>query len=305
MLLVVIFQVDISQILSFVYDVHEFVIKIFDTIHLNIQFVVFEGDVWLMDWRVQQEWQHAVLPISKSQIDNLLHNRQKPLFELQPYMSGTIVGRSPKLDKQLLDFTGNEQIFIPNGNLNNTFIHKFPKSTSTIGPPTIHKTSILSNEIPLPIGSIHTREYLFNERFHLNQKSALCSHGNIACSIIFGKMDVFEPSVRLWNSNNNPKYENAMKRAGLFSTSIRVFINLNKCNHLLDTSKTTKTKKLHWNNKWNCSSEKSKTHMLYVGQMYVTSYVYKNSEIYFQMAENPAPRSWREYIFSVHDRKKE
>jgi len=163
----------------------------------------------------------------------------------------------------------------------------------------------LSNEISLPIGSTHTREYLFNERFHLNQKSALCSHSNIACSIIFGKIDVFEPSVRLWNSNNNPKYEKAMKRAGLFSTSIRVFINLKKCKHLLDVSKTTETKQLQWKNKWNRSKEKSKTQMLYVGQMYVMSYVYKNSVLYFQMAENPAPRSWREYLFSISDRKKE
>jgi len=261
-----------------------------------IEFVVYEGDIWLMDWKAQQKWEHAVLPISKSNIEILLKNQRRPLFELHPYMSGIIIGRSPILEKKRRCYTGNEQILVPNEYFNNIFTYSIPKAKSTIGPPTVHKTFLSPDEKIIPIGSIYTREFLFMEEFHLNQRAALCSVYNVPCSIIFGETDIFKPSIRLWDSNNDPRYEKAMKRGGLFATSIRVFINLKTCKHLLNIPETIKHKKLHWKNEWKKPTNSPK-HFLYAGQMRVTSYVFMDSKLFFQIGENPAPKSWRNFLF--------
>jgi len=51
-------------------------------------------------WDAQNIWEHAVLPITKEKINQLLQNRPKPVFAINSYTSGAIVGRSHTLQSK-------------------------------------------------------------------------------------------------------------------------------------------------------------------------------------------------------------
>jgi len=190
-------------------------------------------------------------------------------------------------------------MFVPNLTVKRSFIYRIPKLKSTIGIPQIHSSVLSSFDyVSLPIGSIHERDYLFYEEFHVNQMASLCSFKNIACSIIFGDKDIFGPCIRLWDSNNNKYYKMAMYNTGFFSSPIRVFVNLNTCPHLLDINETKKMSYLCWNENLSVTNNKSKKIFLFAGMMFVVSFIQKNSKIYFQLADNPTPKTWRQEIFS-------
>jgi len=268
-----------------------------------VEFTIYEGDVWIMNWNAQNEWDHAVLPITKQRISELLQNHPRPVFAINTYTSGAIVGRIPCIGKKPHNFSGNEQLLVPNANLKQIFKYKFPKSNSKQGPPFIHfSMAPYFGAIELPIGSIHTREFLFNEQYHTNQQSTLVSNDNICSSLIFGEQDIFNDCIRLWDSNNNINYEIAMQNAGLLSSTIRVFVNLQKCKHTIDISSTKILKKLTWGR---TSKDLDFTNnpqcMMYVGMMFTTSFTYKASCMYFQVAEKPAPKSWRELVFNSNN----
>jgi len=268
-----------------------------------IKFTVYEGDVWIMDWDAQNIWEHAVLPITKEKINQLLQNRPKPVFAINSYTSGAIVGRIPHIAKQKHIFTGNEQLLIPNANLKQLLSYQIPSSNSNLGPPFVHFTMTpYFGMVQLPIGSIHTSAFLFSEKFHTNQQSALVSNDNIASSLIFGEQDTFNACIRLWDSNCNKIYENAMQNAGFLSSAIRVFVNLQNCKHTLNIKSTNALNILNWDLESNTEDNSveftnNPKCMLYVGMMFVTSFIYKDSRIIFQLAENPAPKSWREFVF--------
>jgi len=151
--------------------------------------------------------------------------------------------------------------------------------------------------VVLPVGSIHSREYLFNKGFHTNQRSAFVSFKSIPVSITFGRQDIFGPQIRLWDTDGNAKYERALQKAGYLSSSIRIFINLKKCKHYLDTHQTTLTKNLCWKDHVTDFKSDTTEYMLFVGMMYVVSYVFKNSRKFYQFAEKPAPKLWHERVF--------
>jgi len=254
-----------------------------------------------MSWDAQNEWEHAVLPITKEKIDILLQNKPKPIFALDSYTSGAIIGRLPHIEKQKHTFSGNEQLLVPNANLKQILSYYIPSSNSNMGPPIIHFTTMpFFGARQLPIGSIHTREYLFYEKFHTNQQSYLVTNNNIASSLIFGEQDTFTNCIRLWDSNNNKIYEKAMQNAGFLSSAIRVFINLQTCKHALNIILTTNQNVLNWGKTPDFVNREYLNNprcMMYIGMMFVVSFIYKDSRIFFQLAENPAPKSWRELVF--------
>jgi len=189
---------------------------------------------------------------------------------------------------------------VPNKSLATLINYTVPKTQTIIGPPIIHITSLPPGFITLPIGSILSKEYLYNKGFHTNQQSALVTHKTNAVSILFGREDIFEPQIRLWDTNNNNKYEQALQKAGFLSSSINIYINLKTCNHTLDVCQTTRKKKLCWkehSTDYNC---KTTNYILYAGIMYVVSYVYKNSRKLYQFAEKPAPNTWHESVFTIN-----
>jgi len=211
-----------------------------------------------------------------------------------------------RLKNKKRNFTGNEQILIPNLSLQNIITYKQPKTKSiSEGTPLIHSSmepyfGFGDGYIPIRIGSIHTHEHLYTQGIHTNQTASLVSENNIAISLIFGKCDIFEPCVRLWDSNNNSHYEKSMHRAGFYSSCIRVFINLNTCFHMVDIDETKILGKIHWNLSQTQPVQKKnfgKSHLLYVGMMFVISYVYKDSHVFFQLGEDPVYESWREQLF--------
>jgi len=246
------------------------------------------------------------LPITKEKINQLLQNRPKPVFAINSYTSGAIVGRIPRNEKQKHTFTGNEQLLIPNASLKQILSYQIPSSNSILGPPFVHSTMMpFFGMVQLPIGSIHTREFLFYEKFHTNQQSALVSNDNIASSLIFGERDTFNACIRLWDSNCNKIYENAMQNAGFLSSAIRVFVNLQNCKHTLNIKSTNALNILNWELESNTKDKSveftnNPKCMLYVGMMFVTSFIYQDSCILFQLAENPAPNSWRELVFPLN-----
>jgi len=202
--------------------------------------------------------------------------------------------------KKIKRFYGNEQLLVPNRSLATLVNYTVPKTQTIIGPPLIHKTSLPSGFITLPIGSIHSKEYLYNKGFHTNQQSALVTHKINAVSIIFGEEDTFGPQIRLWDANNNDLYERALQRAGFLSSSINIYINLKTCKHTLDIHQTTRTQQLCWkvcSTDYNCKTTK---YILYAGIMYVVSYVYKDSRKFYQFAEKPAPDAWHKSVFTTN-----
>lgn len=130
----------------------------------------------------------------------------------------------------------------------------------------------------------------------------MVSNDNIASSLIFGERDTFNACIRLWDSNCNKIYENAMQNAGFLSSAIRVFVNLQNCKHTLNIKSTNALNILNWELESNTKDKSveftnNPKCMLYVGMMFVTSFIYQDSCILFQLAENPAPNSWRESVF--------
>jgi len=159
---------------------------------------------------------------------------------------------------------------------------------------------INTNKRKLRLGTLFTREQLYNQWIHTHQRRSLAydPYSQLTVSMVFGFCDEFGPCTRLWSTNNNKNYITALVRSGYYSTPIRIIIDTNNCMNALDINKTKQDGEISWVESANLKKDQEGgQYYMYVGIMYVASYFYKNQVMYFQLADEPPPTTWKEIIF--------
>jgi len=272
-------------------------------ITVTTEFFVYEGDMREMSWEAQQTYEHRVPKICTKEMDLLLRAHRIPIFyKMGEHVSGAIVGRSVRNSRsKKCNFSGLEQLFIPNSCLQNIAISMPPRADSQIGPIRVAKCSVSDMWEDLKPGTMFTRKKLCDEWIHKDQNKSLVYDldSRIAHSVIFGYCDIFGPCVRLWSTNGNSHYVFSLLRSGYYSSPIRVILNLKYCNTAISYHKSRKLGKICWHQNGNLRVlHLKRPFYMYAGLMYVVSYYFEKSLMYIQFGNYPPPRSWGERYFS-------